>query len=200
MDEVKTQRPPLVIAPPWWAWPLLLPGPLLAWHELVANELSQVPDAPSWFGSPALAWSGVFMVVCGLAIETLFYGALWATRGRRLPFAASALLLLQLSMLEALATGILRHAPASGPWLGASMLLAGARATWVRAAPGAFASAFGSFGVLTLVRMGLWAWAQAEATGRRWREAAPLVASVWLASHVAQGWLMELMRGRSATP
>jgi hypothetical protein len=53
---------------------------------------------------------------------------------------------------------------------------------------------------LTIARMALWAWAQAEQTGRRWREAATLVAAVWLASHVVQGFLIELILGRSATP
>jgi hypothetical protein len=54
--------------------------------------------------------------------------------------------------------------------------------------------------VLTLLRMALWAAAQAEGTRRSWREAAAIVATVWLASHVVQGMLIELVRGRSGAP
>jgi hypothetical protein len=201
MNEREWDRTPArAAAPPWWAWPILLPGPLLAWHEVVARELAQVPDAPPWFASPALAWAGVGALLAGLLVETAFYGMLWAARRLRLPFASSFLVLLQLSMLEAFATAILTWAPGDGAGHAAALWLAGARAAWAGGAPGGFGSAFGSFGVLTLVRMALWAWAQAEGTGRRWREAAPMVAAVWLASHAALGWTMELIRGRSAMP
>jgi len=197
IDAGAVREPRISSVPPWWSWPLLLPGPLLAWYTVIADELSRVPDAPGWFGSPALAWAGVGALVFGLAVEALFYAMLWGARRIRMPIVSSALVLLQLSMLETLATGIVQHAAAAGPALAVDVLLAGVRARWGESGPGGFRSAFGSFGVLTLVRMGLWAWMQAEGTGRRWREAAAQVTAVWLASHVAQGWLMELMRGRS---
>jgi hypothetical protein len=200
IDAGDSRGPALASVPPWWAWPLLLPGPLLAWHTVVADELARVPDAPAWFGSPALAWAGVGALVFGLAAETLFYAMLWGARGIRMPVVSSALVLLQLSMLEALATGLVQHAPGAGGGLALHALLAGPRAAWAGGGPGGFGSAFGSLGVLTALRMGLWAWTQAEGTGRRWRESAAQVAGVWLASHVAQGWLMELLRGRSAMP
>ncbi len=196
MEGNGSSRTPLS-TPPWWAYPLLLPGPLLAWHDVIAHELARVPGAPGGFASPALAWAGVAVLAAGLLAETAFYGILWAARGRRLPFRASALVLLQLSMLEALASGILQWAPATGPGFAAGWVLAGPRLAWAGGAPGGFLSAFGSCGVLTFVRIALWAWAQAEGVGRRWREAAVTVGTVWLATHVAQGWLMELLRGRS---
>ena len=198
IDAGKVEAPRIALVPPWWAWPLLLPGPLLAWYTVIADELARVPDAPAGFGSPAIAGAGVAALVAGLVLETLFYAMLWGARGIRMPVLSSALVLLQLSMLETVGGAIARHAPDAGHALAWAVLLAGARAAWGGGGPGGFGSAFGSLGVVTLVRMALWSWAQSEGTGRRYREAAAQVAVVWLASHVVQGWLMELMRGRSA--
>jgi len=196
MHDPDRRPSPLAAGPPWWAWPLLLPGPLLAWHACVESEMersaSALPFAPS-----AIAWIGVAGFACALVVETLVYGMLWAARGRRLPFASSVLVLLQLSMIDRVALAIGSHVPEAGAARALACVLAGSRATWVGAAPDGVSAALGSLGVLTLARMALWAWVQAEGTGRRWREAASMVALVWAGSHVVQGLVAELARGRS---
>jgi hypothetical protein len=170
---------------------------VLAWHTLVADELASMPGAPEWYASPALAWAGVALVLLGLVLETSFYAMLWSTRGARLRIVPCLLALLQLSMLEVVASLILHHSPPAGAGHVLAVLLAGARASWDGVTPGGLAGAFGSLGVLTLARIALWAWVQALATGRRWREAAAWIALVWVATHLAQGWSIELLRGRS---
>ena len=198
MDDATTARERArAITPPGWSWPLLVAGPAYAWYGAVSAELARVPDAGPAFASPALAWAGVAALVASLAAETLFYGMLWAARGTRLPLAPCALALLPISTLELLAASLARHAPAAGLARTACVALAGARV--LGAGEGGFACAFGSFGLVALVRMALWAWVQADAAGRRWRDAAPMVAAVWLASHVALGWIVELVRGRSGS-
>ncbi len=191
------RRPsPFAAGPPWWAWLLLVPGPLLAWHECVERELeglaTELPFAPA-----TAAWIGVAGFACALVAETLVYGMLWSARGRRLPFASSLLVLLQLSMIDVVALAIGSHRPEAGAARAVACVLAGPRVTWPGAAPDGVAAALGSLGALTLVRMALWAWVQAEGTGRRWREAAAIVALVWAGSHVVQGLMVELTRGRS---
>jgi hypothetical protein len=197
--RVVPQSPPLV-APPWWAWPLLLPGPVLAWHSLVADELASTPAAPEWYAAPALAWAGVALVLFGLLAETAFYSMLWHARRIRMPIVPCLLALLQLSMLEVVASIVIHGAPEVGAGRTFAVLLCGARARWGGATPPGLAAAFGSVGALTIVRIGAWSWVQSYATGRRFREAAAIVSLVWLASHLAQGWSLELLRGPGGAP
>jgi hypothetical protein len=184
--------------PPAWAIPLIAAGPVIAWRGTFASEFARSASAPAWLASNAFIWACVTFTVAGVLVETGFYGMLWAARGRRLPFVATALVLLQLSMQEPVALWIREHGPtdpAAQIW---RTLLIGARARWPGAAPGGFAAAFGSCGALTVLRVALSAWTQSSGTGRPWREAMAVVAGVWFASHLALGWLLDLMWGRSA--
>ncbi len=183
---------------PEWVALLLLAGPLSAWHERIAHDLARVPQAPAWLGTPACTWTLVAGVVAAALIEAGFYGMLWAARGHRLPLATSAWALLQLSMLDWFAFWLAERAPAGAGSEAWRVVLLGARA--LGASHGAWAAVCGSLGALTLARMAGWAGAMAALVRRPWREAATLVAGVWIASHVAQGWLLELLRGRSVLP
>ncbi len=198
MHEPDRRPSPFATRAPWWAWPLLLPGPLLAWYEIVEGEAERSALA-SAFSPSATAWIALVGLSLAVVGESLVYGMLWSARGRRLPFATSVLVLLQLTLLDVLALALVESPPDAGPGRALACVLAGPRVAWGESGPGGMANAFGALGGLTLVRMAIWAWAQSEAVGRRWRDAAWMVASVWLVSHAALGVLAELARGRSVT-
>jgi hypothetical protein len=199
MDDATIDRREGAPRTPAWAFPLLLPLPLAAWRALIAREIARAPDpaVDAWCPPDVRAWFGAALALGAVLAETGVYGMLWAARGRRLPLAATALVLLQLSVLEPFAAALLERqgaGPAASAWL---VALLGERARWGGGPHGGFAAAFGSFGVLVLVRIALAAWAQAAGVRRPWREAAALVGVVWLASHVALAWGLDLMWGRS---
>lgn len=192
--------PPAPLAPSPWLWPILLYVPLAAWRQAFARELPGLfagalprPVAPA-----TLAGLGVAALVAASLAEAAFYGMLWAARGRTLPRLAAAFVILQLSLFELFACELLaRTGPDSAP-APLVALLAGARVFWRGArAPSAFAAAFGSLGAFTLARAALFAALQAGALRVRAREAFAQVALVWLGSHVAWWWLLELARGRA---
>ena len=121
---------------------------------------------------------------------------LWAARGRRLPIVAAAVAVVLVSGLELAALDLIEAAaPQPGPW---ATLLAGPRALVPHGThAGAAMMAFGSIGIFTLARCAILAGLQAGLVRCRWREAFALVGAVWIVSHVALWWLLELFMGRS---
>lgn len=180
---------------PVWLWPLLAWAPLDAWHQRLARDWAKL-DSALIERAPApaevMAWIATGGVLLAAAGEAAFYGMLWAARGRKLPFLATTVAVLQAGVLELLALRLI-ESPVPAPW---AAILAGPRAT-AGGAAGALVTAFGSAGVLALARCVLIAGLQAGLLRRRWREVFVIVCAAWLASHVALWWGIELFRGRS---
>jgi len=186
---------------PAWAWPLVLVVPLEAWREALAREIPRVMPGVQRHGAFApgvLVAIGLATVVLGALVEAAFYGMLWGARGLRLPLLATALVLVQVSISEPLALSLMlrvRPGSAHAAWL---VPVVGARALWTEGqAPSAFAAAFGGAGGLAAARIAVTAGTQAGLVGRRAGEALAIVAASWLASHLAQWWLLELLQGRT---
>lgn len=183
--------------PAWW-WPVLVWLPLDAWHERFARELPRFEPAVlerARLQPEVIAWSASAFVLVAALAEAGFYGMLWAARGRRLPLVAATVAVLQAGVVELLALRVMELAGA-GAW---AAVLAGARALSPRGAgASALATAFGGAGLLALVRCALFAGFQAGLVRGRFREAFALTCAVWLASHVAQWWLLELVVGHGA--
>jgi hypothetical protein len=169
--------------------------PLEAWRECLLRGQLAEPDAGLALTPAVRVAIGLAALAALLAAEALVYGMLWSLRGARLPLARAWLALLQVSMLEPLALELV--ARAGGHPDAVTVALVGARALAPAAGAGAFATAFGSAGLLALARVALAALAQARLAGRPWREAVALVTAGWLASHVAIVWLLDLVWGRS---
>ncbi|HTR96591.1 MAG TPA: hypothetical protein VMH61_01700 [Candidatus Acidoferrales bacterium] len=172
--------------------------PVLVWHASLARELASGSlGVRAGAAADGAAWAGAIAALLSALAEAAVYGMLWAAFGRRLPFLALAVTALQLSMLEpaALWAGALGGDPGDAPlW---KVMLFGTRASG--AAVTGFAAAFRSLGALALARMAFWAWVLAAASGARWRSSATAVAVVWLVSHLALGFVLALMWGRSTT-
>lgn len=181
---------------PAWLWPLLVWMPLDAWHERFARDLPRLGLAAregALPGPATLAWFATGVVLAAALVEALFYGMLWRARGRRLPVLAATVAVVLAGVLELLALRVTDAAPpGADAW---RVALAGARALASRET-GAFAAAFGGFGLLALTRWVLFAGLQAGLVRCRFREAFVLTCATWLASHVAQWWLLELVVGR----
>ena len=188
-----------------WA-PVLLLLPLVAWIES-ARRLYAQAGAHDGLGTMARSGSVSPESVVGLAlaltvgavlVETACLRVVWGARGVTLPFAPLALALWLLTMPESCAVAALARVPPGSagavwlaPWVGYRALAGSA------AGANGWSFAFAGAGLLTALRMGLSAAVQARLAGRRWREAAALVFTVWFVSHVLLAWLVELSRGRS---
>ena len=201
-DVEPPRREPETRAWPAWSWPLLAWLPLDAWHARLARDMPAVdPEVLARVhltrgGLVALATASVAL---GALAEAGVYAMLWAARGRRLPLLASAVAVLQCSVTELLALDLLSHA--TREWTFVAALLAGPRATFAPGtASGALALAFGSAGLLALARCVLFAGFQSRFVACRFREAFALTCGLWFASHLAQGWALDLFQGRSLRP
>lgn len=188
-----------------WA-PVLLLLPLVAWIES-ARRLYAQAGAHDAFGELARSGSVPPESVVGLALvltvgavftEAVCLRMVWGARGATLPFAPLAFVLWLLTVPESCAVAALAHVPpgSSGavwlaPWVGYRALAGSA------AGANGWTFAFAGAGLFTALRIGLSAAAQARLAGRRWREGAALVVTVWFVSHVLLAWLVELSRGRS---
>jgi hypothetical protein len=205
MEDWDAEEPrPAPARPFWpaWSWPLLAWLPLDAWHTRLSRDMPGVD--PAVLARVHLSQGSIVLLatatVAVLALaEALFYGMLWAARSRPLPVLATAVVVLQCGFTELLALDLL--ARARDGWGGAVVLLAGPRALLAPgAAAGAMTVAFGSAGLLALARCALFAGFQSSLVPCRWREAFAVTCGVWLASHLAQGWLLDLLQGRSLRP
>jgi len=186
--------------PPAWVWPFLVYVPLEAWRDLLARDLPALLHAEGVaprLPAGTLVAVGVAAVAAGALAEAAFYGMLWGARGVRLPFRATALAALELTLFEALAQRWLERLDPASRSAPIAALFVGARACWPgQVAPSTAAAAFGSFGLFTLARIGLFASVQARALARPFREAVTPIALAWIATHVAQVWVLQLLAGQ----
>ncbi len=188
-----------------WA-PVLLLLPLAAWIESARRLYAQAGAHEAF---EALARSGSMSpgALVGLALaltlgavlaEAVCLRMVWGARGVTPPFLPLAFVLWLLTTIESCAAAVLARVPPGSagavwlaPWVGYRALAGSA------AGANGWTFAFAGAGLLTALRIGLSAAAQARLAGRRLREAAALVFAVWLVSHVLLAWMVELSRGRS---
>lgn len=145
--------------------------------------------------------AGVLLKAAGNLAETAFYSTWWDFKGVRIPFGTLWAWLLSLSTLDMLGLLVpLDAADAPHAVRVAVALLCGAHAvTADQAVPSSpLVLVFGPLGALTLTRIGMTAWLQARAAGRRLAEPLGLTAAAWLALRLATWWLSDLARGQSA--
>lgn len=181
-----------------WAVPPWILFVAWLWWRAAADRLAALPAAaaPPEPGLAALAVAA--LKLAGHAAEALWYVACARALGVRVPFGRLALAIVTLSTLDVLRLALLEPPAGAGfdprlPLVGAE-LLAGRRA----AAAGGAAAAFGSLGLLTLLRVGGTAWALARAAGGRRAAAACAVVATWLLTRLATWWGVDLARGPGA--
>jgi hypothetical protein len=150
-------------------------------------------------GSPA-ALVGLALTGRGLATltEAAIYVLWWKAHGARLHYWRFAAWIAAISVADLFGFA-LGHAVAAAPGVlrGLGAVLAGRGVGGDAAVDSGAMAAFGNFGVLTLLRIGVTAWAQARGTGRA--PVGPLMVTVhaWLLTRLATWWSFDLVRGLS---
>jgi hypothetical protein len=140
-------------------------------------------------------------------LETLFFWSWWRMWGDRIRFGRVFVAIVTLSLIDAWAITLQAlaraHVPGIAAWLAPilGLSLAHAPVTGTSAAPGgAWAVAFGTLGLATLVRIALTARMLATETGRRLAQPLALTAGAWLVTRLALGLGLDLVRGASPLP
>jgi hypothetical protein len=182
-----------------WFLPIWYGAVAYGWWSATVADLGLAPGA--YGTSAALA---IVLVLGGklasLLIESGFYHSFWKGRGRRLPFWRFFSVVITVSTADLLArllAALVRRDPGLGPWLAP---IAGIE-LWHRAAwTPAVRAAFGSLSLLTLTRVTLTATAQRQALGLSLTRALAWTAAVWLATHLALLFLVDLVKGMSPLP
>jgi hypothetical protein len=140
---------------------------------------------------------GAIGKLSGHVSEAGFYVLLWRARQVRLPFWRFLVVVVSASMADQLAYTIGQPflsggAPGWRVWLAGIHLIP----DLFQDSP-AMRAAFGSVGLLTASRIMVTAGLQAQATGRRFLEAAGWTTLVWFVTRLVAMWTIDLLRGLS---
>jgi hypothetical protein len=171
-----------------WSW----------WKEIFAQTEAAAMTAAG-AAPAALVWLGLGARGLATLTEAAVYVLWWKSHGARLRYWRFAAWIAALSAADLFGFALGRaaqHAPDVVRILCA--ILAGPLAggdPWV-VASGAMA-AFGNLGLLTLLRIGVTAWAQARGTGRSPGGALVVTGHAWLLTRLATWWSFDLLRGMS---
>jgi hypothetical protein len=155
------------------------------------------PDLAPMMSATALAVNGLCGKLSGTLAEAAFYTLWWRSRGERLPYWRLFAWIAAFSIADLVGYS-LRRTTADGPeWAQVlSHVLAGPGTVDAPVESG-WSAAFGNFGVLTLSRIGMTAWAQARGLGRDLLGPVVVTTSAWLLTRLTVWWSFDLMRGMS---
>jgi hypothetical protein len=193
---------PRAFAP--WFMPLWIAFVTLEWwaelrRPLLGAMQGLAPPVPL----DAIAAAAALGHLCGNAVEALFYMGWWRARGAPLSFSRLFEWLVSISVLDLLGAGLGRIA-ASHPGWAAHVLAVFAGPGALRAddlaMPSGLSAAFGSLGLLTVVRLVATAALQRQGVGGRLLEPLALTLAAWLPVRIASWWLVDLARGLSPLP
>jgi hypothetical protein len=185
--------------PPWIAFLLYQWWVLI---EVQIRDAIPAPTASALGGRLALLVAlGAVARVLGTAIEAGVYALVWRSWGRQLGFLRTAFWLLTISSLDVLASQLrfvgLEHGDMLAAWLAP---VVGCAVLPEPRLEGGLLSAFGTFGLLAIARLVATARAQAALLRIGMLRPLALTAGMWLVTHVALWWSVDLMGGRSTLP
>lgn len=169
-----------------WSW----------WKEIVA-QLQAATTAPE--AAPALAWLALGARGLATLTEAAIYVLWWKSRSARLQYWRFAAWIAVLSVADLFGFALGRageEAPDVLQIVCAILAGRGALNDSPVVESGAMA-AFGNFGVLTLLRIGMTAWAQARGTGRALGGPLAITVHAWLLTRLTTWWSFDLVRGLS---
>ncbi len=165
------------------------------WGAASAREL---PAALSRSTTPAVGIAALLaaLKLGGFAIESAYYAFAARAWGARPPVARVFVSVAFFSLMDLVRGWLLTDAAAGLP-LALRAAFAGADAAHSAAGRTGFSAAFGSFGVLVLVRLVGTADAVRRLGGSRAGPPFAAVAATWLATRLAMWWGIDLLRGAS---
>lgn len=176
---------PALLAVVAWGWGRL------AWGEF-ARALGAHPHLPH-AALPAAVAGFLALRFASFLGEAACYALLWRALGRRVPLARLACWIAVCSLADLLAAALARVAALHPHAAWAFALLLGVRTAWH--AQGPLMHAFGGLGLVTALRLGLTAWAQARALGVRLLAPLALTALLWAIARTIVGFGFALLRG-----
>lgn len=171
-----------------WSW----------WREIFDQAQAAATLVP--LGSPAaLAWLGLGARGLSTLTEAAIYVLWWKGYGARLRYWPFATWIAALSSADLFGFALRSAAEdATGALRTLCAILAGPMALdGVHPAGSGIDAAFGNFGVLTILRIGMTAWAQARGTGRPLRGPLAITVGAWLLTRLTAWWSFDLVRGLS---
>jgi hypothetical protein len=150
----------------------------------------------------AIAAAAVAGRLPSLFAEAAAYVLWWRARGLRLPFWRFLCCVATFSTCDLLGFSIRR---AAGGAPDALRLIAAVLSGPAALDPAAMhatgrTAAFGSLGVLTMVRVFMTAWAQARGIGRSLAGPLAITIAAWLLTRLVAWWSVDLLRGLSPIP
>ena len=203
---MRPERERHAAGPPRLDWPL--PPGLLSilllwvgwswWKEIIAQLQAAAATTP--VAAPvALAWLGLAARGLSTLTEAAIYVLWWRSRGARLRYWRFAAWIAALSAADLFGFALGRAAEdAPGvPRILCAVLAGRIALDGARVVESGADAAFGNFGVLTLLRIGMTAWAQARGTGRPLGGPLAITASAWLLTRLTTWWSFDLVRGLS---
>ena len=189
-------------------WPFARAGiPLLylwlawSWWFEIRNQVAALADSGPTPDPGVLAGIGLGARALATASEAAIYTLWWRGRGLRLPYWRFLSWIAALSATDLVGYSLRRvvvEAPEAARV--AIALLAGPGA--LDASPGSPGTmlGLGSLGVLTALRVGMTAWAQARGVGRPMAGPLAVTVSAWLATRLIGWWSADLVKGMSPVP
>jgi hypothetical protein len=188
---------------PWPFLPAFLPfwyvGIGWWWWRETREQLEAASAAAPSLDPAAMASLALGARVLGTLSEAGVYALWWKGRGSRLPYWRFLCWVASLSTADLLGFA-LRRAAADSPDLVRLLCAVLAGPAAVEPSPVADSGgvvAFGSLGVLTLLRVGMTGWAQARGTGRSLGGPLALTTAAWLVTRLAGWWSFDLLKGLS---
>jgi hypothetical protein len=176
---------PALLAVVAWGWGQL------AWREF-ARALGGHPHLPPW-SLPAAVAGFVMLRFASFLGEAACYTLLWRALGCRIPLVRLACWIAACSLADLLAASLARVAAPHPHAAWAFAILLGARTAW--RADGPLMHAFGGLGLVTALRIGLTAWAQARALGTKLAAPLAFTALLWAIARLIVGFGFALLRG-----
>ena len=188
------------------SWPLpALILPLLylslawSWWGEIRSQLATAGEAAPAIDPGVMAMVGLGTRGLGNLSEAGCYALWWRSRGLRLPFWRFSAWIAALSFADLFGFALRRatHDATDAVRLLAAVL-AGFGLLERSAVPASGAiAAFGNLGVLTLLRVGATAWAQAQGIGRPLGGPLVVTTTAWLLTRLAAWWSLDLLQGMS---
>jgi hypothetical protein len=176
----------------WLAW---------SWWLETRTQLDALAGMEGALDTGAAAAAAVAGRIPAVLAEAAVYRLWWRARGRRLPFWRFVCWVALLSGLDLLGFSLRRAMEAaSEPGRIVASVLAGPGPGGTTDAHTGLVAAFGNFGVLTLSRVAITAWAQARGIERPLAGPLLLTSIAWLLTRLIAWWSVDLMRGLSPIP
>lgn len=190
------------------AWPLAPVGfPLfylwLAWSWWVEarTQLEALDGMEGTLDPGAMGAAAVAGRIPAVLAEAAVYRLWWRAQGLRLPFWRFTSWVALLSGLDLLGFSLRRAVEnAPEPVRIAVALLAGPGPGGAPGAHAGLTAAFGSFGLFTVARVVMTAWAQARGLGGSLAGPLLVTSVAWLLTRLIAWWSVDLMRGLSPVP